>query len=224
MKILVINPNSDESMSEVILKNARDFAGNDFQVDVATNVTAPKFIVTNEDIALAAPGLMKIVRENENEYDAFIVGCHGDPNLDLLREITDKLVVGIGEASMKLASMLGHKFSILVPGDRGIPNKEVLIDRYHLSKYVASVVFANSGNSDWQSKAPLIAAGRLAMERDHCEVIVLGCAGLGHITAELQAELGIPVLDGVTSALIIASGMVKTGWAQSKFWRFRKGK
>lgn len=104
-----------------------------------------------------------------------------------------------------------------------MPNKEVLIQRYHLENYVASIVSSNQGGIDWQSKEPLIRAGKLAMERDGCEVIVLGCAGLGHIAADLEAELGIPVLDSVTCGLILAEGLVRRGWAQSKRWRFRKG-
>lgn len=208
-------------MTDVILKNARDFAGDTFEVDCIANSTAPDFVVTYQDIAATAPGMLKIVKENEAKYDAFIVGCHGDPNLDMLREATNRLVVGIGEASMKLASMLGHKFTILSPGDRGVPNKELLVQRYHLTPYLASIVTANTGNSDWQSKEPLIRAAKEALQRDHCEVIVLGCAGLGHVALELERELGIPVLDGITCALIVASGMLRRGWAQSKVWRFR---
>ncbi len=223
MRILIINPNSDEEMTQVILRNARAYADGMFEVDCITNVTAPPFIVTYSDIAATTEGMLQILRENEEKYDAFLVGCHGDPNLDLLREVTDKLVIGIGEASMKIASMLGHKFTILTPGDRGMPNKEVLIQRYHLENYVASIVSSNQGGIDWQSKEPLIRAGKLAMERDGCEVIVLGCAGLGHIAADLEAELGIPVLDSVTCGLILAEGLVRRGWAQSKRWRFRKG-
>ena len=220
---MIINPNSDEEMTQVILRNARAYADGMFEVDCITNVTAPPFIVTYSDIAATTEGMLQILRENEEKYDAFLVGCHGDPNLDLLREVTDKLVIGIGEASMKIASMLGHKFTILSPGDRGMPNKEVLIQRYHLENYVASIVSSNQGGIDWQSKEPLIRAGKLAMERDGCEVIVLGCAGLGHIAADLEAELGIPVLDSVTCGLILAEGLVRRGWAQSKRWRFRKG-
>ena len=223
MRILIINPNSDEEMTQVILRNARAYADGMFEVDCITNVTAPPFIVTYSDIAATTEGMLQILRENEEKYDAFLVGCHGDPNLDLLREVTDKLVIGIGEASMKIASMLGHKFTILSPGDRGMPNKEVLIQRYHLENYVASIVSSNQGGIDWQSKEPLIRAGKLAMERDGCEVIVLGCAGLGHIAADLEAELGIPVLDSVTCGLSLAEGLVRRGWAQSKRWRFRKG-
>lgn len=223
MRILIINPNSDEEMTQVILRNARAYADGMFEVDCITNVTAPPFIVTYSDIAATTEGMLQILRENEEKYDAFLVGCHGDPNLDLLREVTDKLVIGIGEASMKIASMLGHKFTILSPGDRGMPNKEVRIQRYHLENYVASIVSSNQGGIDWQSKEPLIRAGKLAMERDGCEVIVLGCAGLGHIAADLEAELGIPVLDSVTCGLILAEGLVRRGWAQSKRWRFRKG-
>jgi allantoin racemase len=40
-----------------------------------------------------------LLRENEDDFDAFVIACHDDPNLDAMKEITAKPVVGIGEAS-----------------------------------------------------------------------------------------------------------------------------
>jgi len=36
-----------------------------------------------------------------------------DPNLDAIKEITTKPVVGIAEAARKIASIIGHRFSIV---------------------------------------------------------------------------------------------------------------
>ena len=57
---------------------------------------------------------------------------------------------------------------------------------------------------------------RLAVEEDLAEVIVLGCAGLTGMDKAIQEKLGVPVLDGVVSALIIATGLVRYGVATSK--------
>jgi allantoin racemase len=37
----------------------------------------------------------------------------------------------------------------------------------------------------------------------------------------MQSELGVPVLDGVICALIVASGLVKAGLSTSKIRRYR---
>ena len=40
------------------------------------------------------------------------------------------------------------------------------------------------------------------------DVIVLGCANYANADAYVEKHLGIPVLDGVACALIVASGLV----------------
>ena len=134
MRILIINPNSDEGMTKAIQQTAEKFAEGEYEVVCKLTNGAPKFIETYEDAIKAAPGMIKLVRENEDKFDAFIVACHCDPNLDVMKEITKKPVVGIGEASMKIASMLGHRFSVVSTAKHSIPNKEAVIRKYHLQE------------------------------------------------------------------------------------------
>ena len=139
MKIMIINPNSSDEMTAAIQNVAQIYAAGDFEVVTVSTPGAPEYIDYYSDQAIAAPGMMKIVKDNEAEYDAFIVACHCDPNLDLLKQITTKPVVGIGEASMKLATMLGHSFSVVSAGKHSIPNKKALIHKYGLDNDCASV-------------------------------------------------------------------------------------
>ncbi len=48
------------------------------------------------------------------------------------------------------------------------------------------------------------------------DVIVLGCAGMADLCAELTARVGVPVVDGVAAAVGMASGMVRMGLGTSK--------
>ena len=139
MKIMIINPNSDLEMTKAIQETANGFVDNDIEVVCKPTQGAPKFIETYEDQVKAAPGMLQLVRENEIEFDGFIIACHCDPNLDTIKEITKKPVVGIGESSMKIASMLGHSFSVISMTKGSIPNKEDLIRKYHLQDALASV-------------------------------------------------------------------------------------
>ncbi len=220
MKILIINPNSDSRMTAAILKSAQRFAGTDFAAACMSTPGAPAFIETYEDQIKAAPGMIKLVRENEADFDAFIIACHCDPNLDALKEITKKPVIGIGEASMKIATMLGHRFSVISTDVHSIPNKQALIEKYQLQGLAASVRAPLEETAASTDEEKYLRTARLAVEKDMAEVIVLGCAGLTGLDKRLQKEIGVPVLDGVICALIIAAGLVKYGVSTSKIRRY----
>lgn len=217
MKILIINPNSDKEMAEQIQKTATTFADNDFEVVCKPTPGAPSFIETYEDQITCAPGMIQLVREHEDTYDAFVVACHCDPNLDALKQITEKPVVGIGEASMKIASMLGHRFSVVSASTHSIPEKEVLARKYHLQDVLASVRAPPGGV---MTEEEYMKAAQSAVKEDMAEVIVLGCAGMTGLDKYLEEQLGVPVLDGIVCALIIATGLVKYGVSQSKIRKY----
>ena len=221
MKLLIINPNSDEEMTQAILASATEFSGTEFEVDCVSTPGAPRFIDTYSDEAAAAPAMMELLKSAESEYDGFVVACHCDPNLDLMKELTAKPMVGIGEASMKMASMLGHRFSVISTDQRSTPNKQALIRSYHLQDLLASVRSPSAEMAGQTDEHKYHQLARSAVDEDLAEVIVLGCAGMTGLDKKLQSELGVPVLDGVICALIIASGLVKYQVSTSKIRRYR---
>lgn len=220
MRILIINPNSDPGMTRTIEEAGRAFAAGEFEVACMATPGAPRFIDTYEDQALAAPGMARLLRENHETFDAFVVACHCDPNLDLMKEMSRKPVVGIGEASMKTATMLGHRFSVVSTTARSIPNKEALIERYGLRGALASVRAPEEEGLGGDLEEKFFWTAKAAVDEDGAEVIVLGCAGLAGLDKRLQARLGVPVLDGVVCALIMAAGMSKYGISTSKAGRY----
>jgi allantoin racemase len=215
VNILVINPNSDARMTRAIGRTAERFAAGAYRTECLAAPGAPRFIETYEDEMRTAPGMLKLVREGERRFNAFVVACHCDPNLDLLKEATAKPVVGIGEASMKLASMLGHAFSVISATAGSIPNKLALVRAYGLESACASVRAAADGD--------YLRAARLALRRDGAEVIVLGCAGMTGWDGKLRKALGVPVLDPVVCGLIVASGLAACGAGISKVRRYGAG-
>ena len=220
MIVLIINPNSDSEMTKAIQKTADNFSDSSYAVECRPTPGAPKFIETYEDEIKAAPGMIKMLRENEDKFDAFIIACHCDPNLDVMKEISRKPVVGIGEASMKLASMLGHKFSIISDTKHSIPNKEALVKKYDLQNMLASVRAPQDESPGINMEEKYMATAKSVIEEDMAEVIVLGCAGMTGMDKPIQTRLDVPVLDGIVCALIIATGLIKYGVSTSKVRRY----
>ena len=73
-------------------------------------------------------------------FDGFVIACYSDhPTIYALREITHKPVLGIAEASMYLACMLGYKFSIVTTNEEWEPLLWDAVQHYGLAQRCASV-------------------------------------------------------------------------------------
>ena len=202
MKILIINPNSDEQTDERMRRKAAAFVHDAYGVAVTHVSSTPKLMATMADAAAGLNEMLDIVK-NGTEYDAFIVACHSDPNLDILKTITEKPVIGIAEASMKIASMFCNGFAVISPSERSIPMKWTLARKYYCGELYRG--FAICAENDDES---LYEAAKRAVEQSHVDGIVLGCANYTGADRYIEKRLGIKVFDGVACALMIASGMV----------------
>lgn len=139
MKILCINPNSSSEVTEGIEKICRKYALSNTEIEVESIKKAPSGIESYHDAAISEKYLLDKFEEWKEQYDGFIVACHSDGGVDLLREMTSKPVIGIGEASLLFASVLGHKFSILSLKKKILPKKEDLVRKYGFEKRCASI-------------------------------------------------------------------------------------
>lgn len=222
MKILCINPNSSQEVTEGIEKICRKYSLSDTEVEVKYIKEAPPGIESYHEAAISEKYLLDKFEEWKEQYDGFIVACHSDIGVDLLRELTDKPVIGIGEASMLFALPLGHKFSILSLKRKKIPQKEDLVKKYGLINRCASIRATGLGviANYQEKKEKLIQEGMKAVEEDGAEILILGCAGMAGIDKEIEKIVGVPVIDGVVSALLIIESLIRYGVNTSKVGKY----
>ena len=222
MKILCINPNSSQEVTVGIEKICKNYALADTEVEVKCIQQAPSGIESYHDAAISEKYLLDKFEEWKNEYDGFIIACHSDIGVDLLRELTDKPVIGIGEASMLFALPLGHKFSILSLKRKKIPQKEDLVKKYGLENRCASIRVTGLGvvDNNRGKREKLIQEGEKAVKEDGAEVLILGCAGMAGLDKEIEKIINVPVIDGVVSALMLIESLIRYGVSTSKVGKY----
>jgi len=222
MKILIINPNSDEEMTDYIQITAEKFCKyeDNLKIHVVPTPGANSFIGTYKDIIQSAPGMVKIIQTEERYYDGFLIACGLDPNIDLMKEVSGKPVVGIAESSMKIATMLGNRFGIIQVSKASIPRKEELIKKYELHKLGVAIA-PEKGSLHFRNYNQIKEVAVQAIEKYSVEVIVLSCAGMSGLDERLSQELNIPVLDGIKCGLSILTGLIKNGYSISKIGKFK---
>jgi allantoin racemase len=223
MQVLLINPNTSESFTAKIQAIAEKYALPGTHALAVNPSTGPRSIESIYDELLSAPGTIEVALAHLADFDAFVIACYSDhPAVYALREISDKPVLGIAEASMYVACMLGYKFSVVTTNREWEPLLWDAVRHYGLAERCASVrstgmpVLALESASPEETYQMILAAARQAMEKDGAEVICLGCAGMTGLDKKLEAELHIPVVDGVVSALKLLEGLLGYGIRTSK--------
>lgn len=223
MRILFVNPNTSQDFTESIQQTARRYALPSTEVVAMNPASGPRSIESMYDELLSAPGTLELVISELDNYDAFVIACYGNHSTTYaVREITDKPVLEIAEASMYVACMLGHKFSIVSTNEEWGPIMWNSVRLYGLTERCASVRTAgmpvlaleSAGKQDAYSQ--ILEEARRAVIEDGAEVICLGCAGMVDMDKWLEEELGVPVLDGVVCALKLLEGLGGYGIRTSK--------
>ena len=222
MRILIINPNTTERMTEAIGRAGRRAASEETEIIAVNPADGPVSIEGYYDEAFSVPGLLTEIAKGEAiGVSAHIIACFDDTGLEAARCASLAPVIGIGEAAFHLASMLGHRFSVITTLSRSIAVIENNLLKYGLAGRCARVracelpvLSLDDPASD--AAAKIGAEIELAKQEDKAEVIVLGCAGMAELAARLAACHGVPVIDGVASAVKLAETLAALGLKTSK--------
>ncbi len=222
MRILLINPNTSEEFTKRVQEIADRYAFPGTTAVAINPRSGPKSIEGVYDELLSSVGTLEVGIEEYKNFDAIVIACYSDhPTIYALREITDKPVIGIAEASMYVACMLGYKFSIVTTNAEWEPLLWDAVRHYGLTERCASVRSTNMPvlalEEDPEDTYDLIAkTAKLAIEEDGAEVICLGCAGMAGLDKQMEKEVNVPVLDGVVCALKLLEGFVGYSLTTSK--------
>ena len=225
MRILIVNVNTTESMTEGIGAQARKVAAEGTEVVALTPRFGAESVEGNFESYLAAIGVMDAVMRYQEPYDAVIQAGYGEHGREGLQELLDVPVVDITEAAASTAMFLGHRYSVVTTLDRAVPLIEDRLKLAGLDARCASVRASGMTVLELESDperavAAIVDQAAAAVTDDHAEVICLGCGGMAELEAEVRERTGVPVVDGVAAAVTIAESLVRLGLSTSKVRTF----
>src|SRR6185436_4467188 len=216
-RILVINPNSTEAVTRGIdqaVEPLRMPGGP--AIDCVTLKEGPPGIETQQQVDGVVAPLLKMVREKESQYAAFVIACYSDPGLHSVREATRKPVLGIAECGILTALTLGQKFGVLAILEKSIPRHLRYMGALGVMDRLAAELAIGLGVTELADENR--ALGRMAQvgttlrEEHGANVIVMGCAGMARYRKALQRAVGVPVVEPTQAAVAMAIGRVRLGW------------
>ena len=223
MRILIVNPNTSKDFTNSIQEVAERYKRAETQVKSISPNIGPRTIECKYEQLLSSQHTLDVIITNEGSYDGLIIACYGDhPVTYAAREISTCPVIGITEASFYTACLLGDSFSVVTTDDRWEPLMWQAVRRFGLENKCSSIrttglpVHEFEAADDKKTYQIIHKMSKDAIEQDGAEVICLGCAGMADMDKKLQKDLGIPVVDGVASALKLMEALLEYGVNTSK--------
>lgn len=213
MKILLVNPNLTQAVTDAVLLAARARAASGTTFTAVTGSFGPVVIGSRAESALAQHGVLELVAQHAAGHDAVVLGVSLDCALWACRELLDMPVIGMTEAGMLCGATVATRIGMVTNGARMAPLYRELVQSYGLADRLAGVEALAlapqqmMGSPGAARDAVRDAALRLVAQ-DGAEAVLLAGAAMASMADTLQAELPVPVLDGVGCAVALAQAMV----------------
>lgn len=219
MKLAYVVPGVGMPDPEKARREARlnEIASSDTTVIVDQVRDGPRSIENAVDEYKAMPEVLRFIRERQDDFDGFIIGCAGDSGLEGAREQSRKPVVGPGESSILLGACGDKRFSMVtISGERARIKRRMVreagLDGNRLvSSHTLDIPVLELYRDKDRTQERLVALMRDARARG-AEAMLLGCMSVAFLEPErlreAAREAGIPLVNPIVTAVKMAEALV----------------
>lgn len=173
----------------------------DIAVESACIPNQPEGIHSPEQTDEAIPKIVQVARERFANKDMILVSCAEDPGVEEIRAAMPGMpVTGGGECAVAAALRYGERVGVLGIVDYAPKAYRRLLGDRLVGNFRPEGVNCTLDLQTPEGHDSCVRTAR-AMAEAGCEVIALGCTGLGtiDIAAELERVTGLPVIDPVVA-------------------------
>jgi allantoin racemase len=206
MRILMINPNTTAAMTQRMLAVARSAAAPATELAAVTAARGVPYIATRAEAQIGGATVLELLAENHVGSDAAIIAAFGDPGLLGARELFSVPVVGVSEAAMLTACMLGRTFSIVTFSRALGPWYRECVEIHGLASRLASIrmvdrPFQSVADVQEEHQELLVSAADRAVTEDGADVVIFGGGPLAGLADRVKDRIDVPVVDPLAAAV-----------------------
>lgn len=221
MRILLVNPNTTEAVTDAVMAAARGVVGADTELVGVTGRFGPAIIGSRAENALAQHGVLQLVADHAAGCDAVVLAVSLDTALWACRELLAVPVVGMTEAGLLMGCTAATRLGIVTYGRRMVPFYRELVQGYGLGSRLAGVAaleFApeRTFQDGARVRAEVVAACQALVQEQGAEAVLLAGAAMAAMAPVIQDAVSVPVLDGVACAVVMAQAQAALRWPKAK--------
>ena len=227
MRILLLNPNTTEAVTALMADAGRAAAGQGVEIMAVTAPRGLPYITSRAEAQIAGVVALEMLAELRGSFDAAILAAFGDPGLMGARELFDFPVIGVSEAAMLTACMLGERFLIVTFTSAMSGWYRDCVAMHRLESRCAGVValdrafgaLEDTREANWPALVEL--ANEAIAERD-ADVASLAGAPLAGLAVRARDLIRVPVVEPIVAAVKQAEALLALGTLKATRGSFRR--
>lgn len=227
MRLMLINPNTTIGLTDMLMASARQVLAVGTEIDAFTAERGVPYISTRSEAIIGGMSVLEILAEHHHKYDGAIIAAFGDPGLGAARELFDFPIVGLAEAGMHTASLLGGRFSIVTFAQALAPWYSECVSWNHMESRCAAIrtldePFQSITGVQEEKEALLVELALKSVTEDDVDVIVLAGAPLAGLAPAVCDRVPIPIIDCPQAAVKLVEGLVSLSPSSPTQGSFRR--
>jgi allantoin racemase len=213
VKILLLNPNTTTAVTDLLSAAGRKVASPGTELVTATAARGVPYIATRAEAQIGGAIALEMLAAADADIDAAIIAAFGDPGLFGARELFDFPVIGLAEAAMLTACMLGRKFAIVTFARALGPWYQECVTMHGMDARCAGIrtldgAFKSISDVQGEKEEMLVALANRAIEQDDADVVILSGAPLAGLADKVRDRIPVPVVDPTAAAVRQAETLV----------------
>lgn len=206
MKILLLNPNTTAEVTGLLYAAGHRAASPGTELVAMTARRGVPYIATRAEAQIGGAIALEMLAEAGQNFDAAIIAAFGDPGLFGARELFAFPIVGLAEAAMLTACMVGRKFAVVTFSRTLAPWYEECVAMHGLEKRCAGIraldeAFQSISEVQSEKEEMLVRLAHAAVEQDGADVVILSGAPLSGLADKVKDRIPVPVIDPISAAV-----------------------
>jgi allantoin racemase len=208
-RILVVNPNTSEEVTDAYIAAARSVAPEDVILEGVTGRFGARIVSNEAENIIAGHSALDLVAHHWRGHDAVILAISFDTALTAIRSLLPVPVTGITDAALSAAETGGRPVGVVFFGEVSRRLYAEVIAR-HGTQAVGLESVAIASTADYlapgaKDMAVAEACARLAGKG--AEAIVICGAAIVGMAARLQDQVSVPLYDGTEAVAMTLSAI-----------------
>jgi allantoin racemase len=206
VRILLLNPNTTAEVTGLLHAAGSRAASAGTELVPMTAQRGVPYIATRAEAQIGGAIALEMLAEAGAGFDAAIIAAFGDPGLFGARELFSFPIVGLAEAAMLTACMVGRKFAIVTFSRTLAPWYQECVAMHGLEARCAGIraldeAFQSISDVQSEKEEVLVRLANTAVEQDEADVVILSGAPLAGLADKVKDRIPVPVIDPVAAAV-----------------------
>jgi allantoin racemase len=213
MRILILNPNTTEAVTSLMVGAGQAVAAVGTEL---VPMTAPRgfpYISTRAEAQIGGAVALEMLADAHRSVDGAILAAFGDPGLFGARELFDIPIVGVSEAAMLTACVLGRRF-VIVTFAKALSNwYHDCVEMHGLESRCAGIfaldkAFSSIDEVQSENLDPLVDLANRVVEEMGADVMIFAGAPLSGLSSRVRDRIPVPIVDPIAAAVKQAEALI----------------